>query len=45
MKLDGKYHLKPLKLRDNDTIFDRVGFEFNKKYLRVHSDYGIEHSI
>lgn len=39
MKAEGKYHLKHVKLRDCATDFERIGFEFNKQYLRIHSDY------
>lgn len=42
MKAEGKYHWKPVKLRDNATDFERIGLLFNKAYLRLHSDYYIE---
>jgi archaellum biogenesis ATPase FlaH len=45
MKVEGKYHLKPVKLRDSATDFDRVGFNLNKKTLRIDSDHYISHVI
>jgi len=45
MKLEGKYHWQHLKLRDCATDYERIGFSFNKSYLRLHSDYYIESTI
>lgn len=43
MKIEGKYHLKQLKLRDSDCEYERVGFNFNKKTLKIENDdYFIE---
>lgn len=42
MKVEGKYHLKPVKLRDCSTDYDRIGFDFNKATLKVHNDHYIE---
>jgi len=44
MKAEGKYHWKPVKLRDNATDYERIGLLFNKSYLRLHSDYYIENT-
>jgi hypothetical protein len=38
MKIEGRYHLKPLKLRDCDSDFERISFDLNKSYLRVYND-------
>lgn len=45
MKLEGKYHLKHVKLRDCSTDYERVGFTFNKSILRVTNDYYIESTL
>ncbi len=45
MKMEGKYHWKWLKLRDCATDYERIGFEFNKDYLKLHSDYYIESTL
>lgn len=45
MKLEGKYHIKHVKLRDNATDYERIGFAFNKQYLRLHNDYYIESTL
>lgn len=42
MKMEGKYHLKHLKLRDSSTDYERLGFEFDKRYLKVGNDRYIE---
>lgn len=42
MKAEGKYHWKHVKLRDCASDYERIGFEFNKEYLRLHSDFFIE---
>lgn len=38
MKQEGKYQLKKLKLRDSDCEYERIGFDFNKKTLKVEND-------
>lgn len=45
MKIEGKYHLKHVKLRDCSTDYERIGFEFNKNTLKIHSDYYIESTL
>ena len=45
MKMEGAYHLKPVKLRDCSTDYDRIGFQFNKKTLKVHTDHYIESQL
>lgn len=47
MKAEGNYHLKHNKLRDCDTHYERIGFKFNKSYLRITpgSDYYIESTL
>lgn len=42
MKIEGKYHLKHVKLRDCATDYERIGFSFNKQTLRIHSDHYID---
>ena len=42
MKIEGKYHLKHVKLRDCATDYERVGFSFNKQTLKIHSDHYID---
>lgn len=42
MKAEGIYHLKHVKLRDNATDYERLGFKFNKSYLRLYDDWFIE---
>ena len=39
MKIDKIYHLLPLKLRDNETDYDRVRFEYSNVYLRIIPGY------
>lgn len=41
MKAEGKYHWKHVKLRDCATEFERIGFEYDKRYLKLHSDWPI----
>lgn len=38
MKVEGKYHVKPLKLRDAEFSFDRMEVDLNKEYLFIHND-------
>lgn len=45
MKLESKYHLKHVKLRDCSTDYERVGFSFNKATLRIGGDYYIESTL
>jgi hypothetical protein len=45
MKMESKYHLKHAKLRDCSSDYERIGFDFNKKTLKVHSDYYIESTL
>jgi len=45
MKAEGKYHWKHVKLRDCSTDYERIGFEFNKAYLKIHSDFFIESTL
>lgn len=45
MKLERKYHLKHVKLRDCSTDYERVGFSFNKSILRVTNDHYIETTL
>mgnify|MGYP000956355502 CR=1 FL=1 len=45
MKMEGKYHLKHVKLRDCSTDYERIGFAFDKTILRAHSDYYIETTL
>lgn len=45
MKIEGKYHLKPLKLRDSETEYERIGFDLNKKTLKIHNDHFIENAL
>jgi len=45
MKMENKYHLKHVKLRDCSTDYERVGFSFNKNILRVTNDHYIETTL
>lgn len=45
MRAESKYHWKHVKLRDCDTDIERIGFEFNKKYLRLYNDFFIESTL
>lgn len=46
MKIEGKYQLKQLKLRDSDCEYERIGFNFNKKTLKIENDdYFIENAL
>lgn len=45
MKLEHKYHLKHVKLRDCTTDYERVGFTFNKPIMRMINDYYIESTL
>lgn len=45
MKANSKYHWKHVKLRDCDTEYERIGFEFDKRYLKLHSDFFIESTL
>jgi len=38
MKLDSVYHWKWLKLRDCSSDYARIRFQFNKQFLKLHSD-------
>lgn len=38
MKVSAIYHLKALKLRDNEFIYERMAFDFNTTYLRIGND-------
>lgn len=38
MKIEGKYHVKPLKLRDAEFTFERMEVDLNKEYLFIHND-------
>lgn len=38
MKIEGKYHLKPLKLRDAEFTFDRMACEVDKRFLSISND-------
>lgn len=45
MKLESKYHLKHVKLRDCSTDYERIGFMFNKATLKITNDYYIESTL
>ncbi len=45
MKIEGKYHLKSLKLRDSSCDYDRIMFDLNKTTLRVHNDKFLESQL
>jgi hypothetical protein len=45
MKLEGKYHLKPLKFRDGNTEYERIGFDLDKSTLKIHNDHFIENVL
>lgn len=45
MKLEGKYHLKHVKLRDCSTDYERIGFTFNKATLKISNDHYIESTL
>jgi len=45
MKLEGKYHLKHVKLRDCSTDYERIGFNFNKATLKITNDHYIETTL
>jgi replicative DNA helicase len=38
MKIENKYHVKPLKLRDAEFAFDRMICELDSKYLSISND-------
>lgn len=38
MKIEGRYHLKKLKLRDSDCEYERIAFDLNKTTLKVYND-------
>lgn len=45
MKVEGKYHWQHLKLRDCSTDIERIGFDFNKDYLRLYNDVPLVQSM
>lgn len=45
MKAESKYQWKSLKLRDNATDYERILFQFNKAFLRLHTDSYVENVL
>lgn len=45
MKIESKYHLKHVKLRDCATEYERIGFTFNKSTLKISNDHYIETTL
>lgn len=45
MKLEGAYHWQHLKLRDCSTDIERIGFKFNKDYLKLYDDFFIQSTL
>lgn len=45
LKLEGRYHLKHVKLRDCSSDYERIGFQFDKSTLRIHTDSYIESTL
>jgi len=45
MKIEGRYHWKRLKLRDSESEYDRIGFDFNKKTLKIYNGEFIENVL
>lgn len=45
MKMEGSYHWQHLKLRDCSTDIERIGFKFNKLFLKLHDDYFIQSTL
>ena len=42
MKIEGKYQLKKLKLRDSDCEYERISYALNKRTLKITEEHFVE---